>query len=495
MAKLRTIPEALICAKLRLATRPGELEDGERPGGSVLERYALLSRGLFPETLPPCFTSSDIKRSLRGIVPATRAKALHRRPTDYVRYSSTKHDGSRRYFGTPNPVLYFYISEFISQHWNDFSQRYASSPFSVSVPRLATADADRPIIIPSLSELTSQASKNIGPSPFILKTDIAQFFPSIYTHSIPWAAHGIEAAKLDTSEASLQNYFNKLDFLTRNCQQAENRGILVGPDAFRLVAEYIAVGIDLSLRERVGDRIVGGARHVDDYYLGLRNETDGLIVLSALRDILQRYGLNINDSKTRILSGLDPLNELWAQELRRDARRLNSPLIGSDEVIILITKAIDLAKIVGSESPIKIALRGLDQTRAYSRAWWDVIEPYLQRIAFHYSHSLDYICLLVVKRHSIQEDIDRAGWSSTVASLIRRHLAFNHHHEIVWLLWLAFSCGLEVAQDLIDEVSGNDNAHIRALLVQAFVDGKLRESRKSDLEAAFRRSIIRGSQD
>jgi len=42
--------------------------------------------------------------------------------------------------------------------------------------------------------ITSEASKRIGFSPYILKTDIAQFFPSIYTHSIAWSAHGIEQA-------------------------------------------------------------------------------------------------------------------------------------------------------------------------------------------------------------------------------------------------------------------------------------------------------------
>lgn len=65
------------------------------------DRYALLQKGLFPETLPPCFTAVDLKRALRGIVPAVRAKELHKRSTDYVRYGGTKHDGSRRFFGTP----------------------------------------------------------------------------------------------------------------------------------------------------------------------------------------------------------------------------------------------------------------------------------------------------------------------------------------------------------------------------------------------------------
>jgi hypothetical protein len=86
-------------------------------GHHMKNRYALIQRGLFPETLPPCFTSEDVKRALRGIVPSVRAKEFHnKRSTDYVRYNGTKHDGSRRYFGTPNPISYFYVADFIAEN-------------------------------------------------------------------------------------------------------------------------------------------------------------------------------------------------------------------------------------------------------------------------------------------------------------------------------------------------------------------------------------------
>ena len=104
-------------------------------------------------------------------------------------------DGNRRFFGTPNPISYFYVASFIAKHWKEFETRFNSTPFSVSKPRLGRATDDRPIIIPSLSELTTAASNKLGRSAFILKTDIAQFFPSIYTHAISWSAHGIEKAK------------------------------------------------------------------------------------------------------------------------------------------------------------------------------------------------------------------------------------------------------------------------------------------------------------
>lgn len=434
------------------------------------DRWPLVQKGLFPETLPPCFSSHDLRRAMSGMVNSIKAKELHqKRHSDYVPYSGTKHDGSRRYFGSPNPVSYFYVASFIAEHWDIFEERFSSSPFSVSSPRMGKETDDRPVIIPSLSELTTEASKKLGRSAFILKTDITQFFGSVYTHSISWSAHGIEQSKTDTRLASKVNFFNKLDFHVRNCQQAETRGVLIGPDAFRLVSEFIASGIDGEIFEDIKQHVVGGARHVDDYYIGITQEAAALSVLSTIRDKLHRYGLHINDSKTKTLVGTEPLNDLWAQQLRKESRELVSDYRDSESNIILfIGNALRASRDIGSDSPVKIALRTLDQINAYRLNIWTNIEPYLQRIAFHHPHCIDYICLLVAKRYALEESIDKVGWSDTCQELIFRHMSFNHHHEVSWLIWLMAVTKTKISYQIIEEVSKSNNAHLTALLVAAY---------------------------
>jgi hypothetical protein len=139
-----------------------------------MDKYGLLGKGMFPETLPPCFDAGDLKRALRGIVPALRAKGLYKRSSELVPYNGTKHDGSRRWFATVNPIQYFPICEFISKHWFFMDQRISLSPFVVSKPRPANPDDDRPIIIPSLSNLTTEASDKLRYSPIIVRADISQ---------------------------------------------------------------------------------------------------------------------------------------------------------------------------------------------------------------------------------------------------------------------------------------------------------------------------------
>lgn len=98
------------------------------------------------------------------------------------------------------------------------------------------------------------------------------------------------------------------------------------------------------------------------------------------------------------------------------------------------------------------------------------MEPYLQRTLFHHPHCIDYIALLVAKRIAIGSDIDREGWRDASYELIERHLPLNHHHEIVWLVWLLLAAKLDITEQLAAALSQNGNAHIRALVVAAYVE-------------------------
>jgi hypothetical protein len=441
------------------------------------DRWGLLQRGLFPETLPPCFTSVDLKRAFSGLVRPLKSKELHAgRQSDYIRYNGTKHDGTRRYFGTPNPISYFYVCDFIARHWTEFDVRFASSPFSVSKPRLGRPSDDRPVIIPSLSELTTVASRKLGRSAFILKTDITQFFPSLYTHAIPWSAHGIDKAKADPKPDSVEIYFNRLDFFVRNCQRAETRGVLVGPDAFRLISEFVIAGLDAEVFDRIKDFTVGGARHVDDYYIGVSGQPEALAALSALREALQRFNFHINDSKTRTMVGVEPLNEVWAQKLRKQSRDVTRPYgVKDEDIILFLDDALTVARELGTDSPVKIALRTFDEIGIYYSDYrkdhWPMLEHYLQRILYHHPHCIDYIALLVAKRVAGGEGIDREGWAGACYDLITRHSPLGHHHEVVWLLWMMLVSGIALADDVVASLADHPNAHIRALVVAAHVEG------------------------
>jgi hypothetical protein len=154
----------------------------------------------------------------------------------------------------------------VGANWKTFERQFADSPFSISTPQPAEDDTARAIIVTPLSEVSTLAGRKVRHSPFILRADIAQFFPSIYTHTIAWAAHGKERCKKDRNPDSLANRFNRLDFFVQNAQSGQTRGVLIGPDAYRVISEFVAVKIDQELFDRCDKLIIGAARHVDDFY-------------------------------------------------------------------------------------------------------------------------------------------------------------------------------------------------------------------------------------
>lgn len=430
-------------------------------------RNALLEKGFFPEILPPCFDSKDLTRGFKGLINKVEKEQFSKRSSNYIRYSGTKHDGNRRAYGTANPIPYFNACSFIASHWNTIDEKFKNSSISLGNLRLGEENEDRAIIIPTLSELSQRMSSQISFAPYIIKTDIAQFFPSIYTHTIPWAAHGISTSKQDQKHNSQTNIFNRLDWFTQQCQNSQTRGVLVGPDVFRVIAEFIVSEIDQQLTDKVGNKIIGAIRHVDDFYIGVRTEIDATIVLSELRDTLQTYELQINDSKTKILSGVEPIDDVWAQELRSsfhysfDVKKINYAL----------DKAHELSKQLGSQSPFKLVLRRLDNMQCYKDNSWKEIESKLQRVMYHNPHCIDYICLLLAKRYAIKGSIDKEGWSGIIGLLINRHISFNHHHEITWLLWITLVCKLDFPQDLLQKLCTVNNSHVKAILIAAYQKG------------------------
>ena len=434
---------------------------------SKVIRTSLLSKGFFPEVLPPCFVSTNLARSFKGFIKDILDKKYYKRSSAYIRYSGTKHDGNRRYYGAVNPIPYFNLCDFIDKNWKEIDIKLQESNFSISNIKMGKKEDDRAVLVSSLSEVISQLSSQIKHSPYLLKTDIAQFFPSIYTHSIVWVAHGRELAKKDTSRFSKVSYFNSLDWFIQQCQNSQTRGVIVGPDAFRIIAEYLVSDIDDKLQQKVGNLIIGGVRHVDDYYLGVKSEFDSSIVLSELRDVLQNYELQVNDSKTKLLPGLFPIDDVWAQELRFD--RNYSSL--TDKTNYILDKAFDISNRIGSQSPMKLALRRLDKFELYYKNYWSDFEPKLQRILFHFPHCLDYLCLLLAKRVAIKKSIDKVGWKNIIDVILEKSIGAGHHHEIVWLLWVSFVCKIEVSQALIARLCKVNNSFVKSILIAAYKEG------------------------
>lgn len=104
---------------------------------------------------------------------------------------------------------------------------------------------------------------------YVANVDISTCFPSMYTHSLPWALVGKDFAKKNRSS---QYWFNELDFYVRGTTNGETHGILIGPHASNVLSEIILVCIDNELLEKGWKYI----RNIDDYTCYVNSYEDAL---------------------------------------------------------------------------------------------------------------------------------------------------------------------------------------------------------------------------
>lgn len=128
---------------------------------------------------------------------------------------------------------------------------------------------------------------------FLAKADISSCFPSIYAHAIDWALRGKATAKRLRNDGSWQAL---LDARSRNIQDGETKGLMIGPAVSNLLAEIVLQKVDETLLSH-GHVFT---RYVDDYTAYCLDRSDAERFVVDLHRALGEYRLDINTKKTQI---------------------------------------------------------------------------------------------------------------------------------------------------------------------------------------------------
>jgi hypothetical protein len=265
----------------------------------------ILNHGYFPEQyiLPPSFQVSNFTLQTE---PCKKLNKLKRQKL--VKISHPKTNFSSRIFGIQHPHYYHDIVFYLEKNWNDiiehlfneknkiysYSFPIALTKKSRSKPELSNLRTGR-MIYEWLAMAERDLVLDASHYQFIARTDISNFYPSIYTHSIAWALHGREEALKDS------NYFgNKIDKLIQYANDGRTNGIPIGSVLSDLIAEIILAKIDTNTSEELKDIKFLAVRFKDDYRLLCNSEADARKILKTLGKNLSTYNLSINESKTSI---------------------------------------------------------------------------------------------------------------------------------------------------------------------------------------------------
>jgi hypothetical protein len=307
-------------------------------------------------------------------------------------------------------------------------------------------------------------------------TDVARCFPSIYTHSIPWAIHGHEASKKDRNWDSDSVYANRLDFVVRQAQDGQTVGIPVGPDTSRVISEIVLSAIDKEFITRSG-QTPAYLRHVDDYWVGGHSIDECERHLQNLRAALRHFELDVNEWKTKIVSTKQVFGETWPTEFEREISGSLGPgasLLGLDPISSL-SKFVDQATRANDDGMIRHVIRKIDEHGLWV-ANWDVLEHFLAHCAVQFPHSFDYVARVVAWRKRLDKSHDLPLWTQIAESIIAEASALTRDGEVLWALWLLRELGVKLQSSLSDRIVQHSSPLILACVTHMHANGLAADS-------------------
>ena len=226
------------------------------------------------------FNCNDLHSRLNKILD--KVESNYKKETEPIVFSIYKNDEERRIFKYPN--MYSYID--LCKHINMNQIKYRDI-LNASNKSLSNEFYNNTYLQGKISRYKNRLGRRR-----IFKTDIENFYPSIYTHSIPWVLVGKEVAKKNRYIDS--EYYNQLDSLIQRCQYGETHGIPVGPFTSRLISEIYMCKVDEKLEK------FNYVRYVDDFELAYNSEDEQIEFYNTLYKELKKLNLKIKKDKNII---------------------------------------------------------------------------------------------------------------------------------------------------------------------------------------------------
>jgi hypothetical protein len=434
----------------------------------------LVEDGYLPYEVVPALSTTKLINILENIDEIAGFNV--QKNSKYGIYTIPKVKHVRRTLAIPHPFHQILLSKKIVEYWSEIDEYISKSPISLSKPNIGISADDVMMLVKgnrlravkrdiTLSEIPIKRSILSVDSRFLLKADISRFFPTIYTHIIPWAVHSKEISKknVNAKKSEKQNLWgDEIDKLVRSTQANQTMGIPIGPDTSMIISEIVGTAIDLKLLQKLKENKIKlkGFRFVDDFYLYFNDLASAQYALSMLHLILKEFELELNTEKTKIIELPITLEAEWVLELRKFQYQLDgksSTGISSDNLISYFSKAFELSKIYSDESVLKYALTEIMDTRVDLRVWYlyeslilkaSIVEPsvlpIVAEIFYGYSKEKGY-------------SLNKKQIANTMFEIIYYHSKYHNAHEITWALWICKILNIKISAKAVKAISTIEN--------------------------------------
>ena len=268
-----------------------------------------------------------------------------------------------RLMGIPNPFKYQRMCSELRDNWNNqrshFHVQTDGQSYRVSRIHIRKEYGEKRIFEMNYKNWRVDGNPESdllihdkGTSRFIVQADVSTCFPSIYTHSIPWALVGKEKAKQTVHD---DTWYNRIDQACSDMRNGETHGLLIGPHASNLLSEIILTVVD----KKLYDKCYRYARNIDDYDCYVNSHAEAQRFLRDLEEALREFDLPLNHKKTKIIELPISIDKNWKHQLSDLPKVGESGMVEYPQVNTFIDTALKLAMEAGDFAIINYAIKKL----------------------------------------------------------------------------------------------------------------------------------------
>ncbi len=401
----------------------------------------LICHGLFPERLEGIFSS----KVFGEWVIDNGKQSPKNGDFNLVTYKATRNDNAPRIFGIPNPAAHINTSKLICNNWDKISKICDKvnnrSDISMIIPKDNNKN-ERLISLDSYDRNRDkefiETKKQFGKKYFV-HADIASFYPSIYTHSIPWALVGKNKAKANKKS---RTWYNEIDQSFQNAQNRETKGVPIGPDTSGIMAELILSCIDGKLVKKYEYN-----RFIDDYYCFCETREKAEQFIKDLSSELEVYKLALNTRKTKISPLPKALNESWVRKLKAVIVWKEIGKEEKDAAISFLDLSSELFIENPGESPIRYAIQVIRKKKYTDYETFHLILQYYFNLCYLYPYIIDvchYFINIGLKSFPSRKKEILEEATLFLNKFFNEHVSYKRTDAIAWSLYNAIVFDLKI---------------------------------------------------
>ncbi|HIX83853.1 MAG TPA: RNA-directed DNA polymerase, partial [Candidatus Megamonas gallistercoris] len=241
------------------------------------------------------------------------------------------------------------------------------------------------------------------------------------------------------------SWYDEIDTATRNINNQETKGLLIGPHVSNLLSEIILVAIDKELYDKNYKYI----RHIDDFTCYVSSYEEGQQFIIDLKNELDKFNLLLNFKKVDIKPLPISFEENWLRKLKAYTLIIlpEKQVINFNQVSSFLDFSIELMKQYDNNSAIlNYAIKILSSRKLSSNAIY-----YYTQYIFHLTLIYPYIIPLLDEYIFTPFKLDNNRIANISREIYSSNLKNNNFEGVYYAIFFALKYNFNFNINIYDD--------------------------------------------